>query len=538
MILTGVLFGLSFPPFNFSILVFVAFTSMLIAFDNCNSYKEVFTRMYVIFFSFELVTVSWISLSGLRDGADTFMIFGGLVTMILHTLYFVFTLMALFFLRKNLKIKSMPYLYLLFVPFIWTTHEYLQIFGQLNFPWTILSYTHSSALSKIQYIELTGMFAISIWITSLSCLLFYIIKKIRDGEWTIKRFKIAGLILLLVAGYFTPDAYTFFSGSKERYTNKVNEGTINIGIVQPNINPWKKWGAKQDELIAQYLQMSSEVINSNPTVELIILPETALPFHFTWDVHNEKYLVVKNYVDSTGVPMLIGAPDLKFYKDPELAPSDAKEFSNGQKFDTFNSAIFVEPGKDKSEYTIHDKNKLVAASERMPYQEKFPFLQNLIKWSVGLSSFQMGQDTVLFDMPGSETKFHVAICYESVYPDFFADYVNRGADFSIIITNDGWWGKLFGTYQHNQYAILRAIENRRWIARCANTGISCFIDQYGNLFDKTEINEKKIINRKIGLSSEKTFYTKHGDLIADYSAYLSGVLMILGVILKLKRKFT
>lgn len=510
---------------------------MLIAFDNCSTYKEVFVRMYVIFFSFELVTVSWISLSGFRDGADTFMIFGGLITMILHTLYFVFTMMFLFFLRKNLSIKSKPYLYLLFVPFVWTSHEYLQIFGQLNFPWTILSYTHSSALNKIQYIELTGMFAISLWITSLSCLLFYVIKKIKLGEWNLKRFKIAGLILLLITGYFAPDVYSFLSGAKGKYTNKVNEGTINIGIVQPNINPWKKWGAKQEDLIAQYLEMSSEIINTNPSVELIILPETALPFHFSWDVHDSKYRMVKSYVDSIGIPMLIGAPDLKFYETPELAPADAKEFSNGQKFDTFNSAILVEPGKTKSEYTTHDKFKLVAASERMPYQEKFPFLQNIVKWSVGLSSFQIGQDTVLFEMPDSDVKFNVAICYESVYPDFFSDYVRRGADFSVIITNDGWWGKLFGTHQHNQYAILRSIENRRWIARCANTGISCFIDPYGNLYDQTEINERIIINREIGLVNEKTFYTMNGDLVADYSAYLSGVLIVLGIVLKIKRKF-
>ena len=172
--------------------------------------------------------------------------------------------------------------------------------------------------------------------------------------------------------------------------------------------------------------------------------------------------------------------------------------------------------------------KLVPGSERMPYQEHFPFIKNLIEWGVGLGSWQIGRDTILFALD-KDTYFNSAICYESVYPGFFAEFVNRGANFCLIITNDGWWGKLAGTYQHSRYAVLRAIENRRWIARCANTGISSFIDPNGVMYDETNINEKALLSRNIGVIREKTFYSVHGDLFADICIWGTLVIIVFTV---------
>ncbi|MEB2329795.1 MAG: apolipoprotein N-acyltransferase [Ignavibacteriaceae bacterium] len=530
------MFGFSFPPFSFSPLVFFAFAFLLFQFDNCSTYRQVFSRMYLLFFSWEILSVSWIALSGFREGADTFLIIGGALTILIHTLFFVFCMMFLFFVRRNISNRKFPYLYLWFVPPIWIAHEYFQLFGQLNFPWLFLGYSHTYDLHKIQYIEFTGMFGISYWICLIGCITFYIVKLVQSGNWNNSRLKIITLAVAVVVIYFIPDFYNLFSDAADKYRSKSDEGTVNIGIVQPNINPWKKWGAKQEDLITNYLNLSSELISKDSLVQLIIFPETALPFHFSWDLYNEKYLMIKNYVDSIRIPMLVGSADIHFYRNSQYSPPDAKQFSNGQKYDTFNSAILVEPGKDKNTYIRHNKFKLVAGSERMPYQHHLSFLKSLVKWSVGLSSFQIGQDTLLFDLPGSDKKFNVAICYESVYPDFFARYVNMGADFSVIITNDGWWGKFFGTYQHNQYAVLRAIENRRWIARCANTGISCFIDPYGNQHIKTQIDETTTIGMNIGVVKEKTFYTKNGDIAGIVSAYICGVLFLVSIVAMVKRK--
>ncbi len=224
--------------------------------------------------------------------------------------------------------------------------------------------------------------------------------------------------------------------------------------------------------------------------------------------------MLKDLCDSINVPLLIGTPDLRYYEDQQNAPDDAKVMkSSGLKYDTYNSAVLFEPGKDKDEFQRHEKIKLVIGSERMPYQEIMPFTKNLVEWGVGLSSWQIGRDTNIFALKDG-IKFNTAICYESVYPEFFADFVDKGADFSVIITNDGWWGKLSGTYQHNRFAVFRAIENRRWLARCANTGISGFIDPEGNYYEETNIDERTEIVFEAGLRNEKTFYTIHGDIFS------------------------
>jgi apolipoprotein N-acyltransferase len=152
-----------------------------------------------------------------------------------------------------------------------------------------------------------------------------------------------------------------------------------------------------------------------------------------------------------------------------------------------------------------------------------------------LSSYQLGEDTTIF-LLDNKYKFNTAICFESVFPRFFSKFVEKGAQFSVIITNDAWWGKFFGTYQHNQFATLRAIENRRWIVRCANTGISCFIDPYGNMYDKTQINEKALFSGEIGIRNDKTFYTNNGDVFSIICFYISTGLLLSGILVKIFRK--
>ena len=181
--------------------------------------------------------------------------------------------------------------------------------------------------------------------------------------------------------------------------------------------------------------------------------------------------------------------------------------------------------------------KLVIASERIPYQEHLKFLKSFIKWGVGISSYEIGKDTTIFNLKNKYT-FNTAICYESIYPEFFSEFVNKGADFSVVITNDGWWGNTAGYRQHLNLARLRAIETRRSIARSANTGISCFIDPYGNMLQETEIVEKVLLSGEIGINKEKTFYTQHRDLTGRLCMYLSGVLILIGFAMKIFKKFT
>jgi apolipoprotein N-acyltransferase len=487
-----------------------------------------------------LIAVSWIGLSGLRENADSFLILGGFFTILFHTWFFLIPITIFYFSSRYLKLKKYPNLYLIFFPVIWTGYEYFHSLGELSFPWLTAGNAFTTNLNKIQFIEFTGVYGISFWICTISVLLFYFLKNFREScdlkgcGFRSKKNVLTYLAILIL--FLLPNIYSELMNSKSDYTGLKSEERINIGVVQPNINPWKKWGAKQMELTHDYANMIRELARGNPNLEMIVLPETAVPYYLLYEYNNNKFLIFKNLCDSIDIPILIGTPGMIIYNDSIKAPPDAKKFKeSGQIYDTFNSAILLKKDGDKKSYQWYSKIKLVAGSERMPYQQHLTFLKDLIRWGVGISAFQVGRDTTIFTLE-NKYKFNTAICYESIYPEFFASFVNKGAEFSVIITNDGWWGKLFGTYQHNQYAVLRAIENRRWIIRCANTGISSIIDPYGNMYNKTEINEEKLFVDEIGIRKEKTFYTTHGDIFARSCMYIGLVIFIAAVGFKISVK--
>lgn len=488
-------------------------------------------RSYFTFLIASLIAVSWISLSGFSSGADHFLILGGIFVLLVYPLFFVIPSVIFYFIKNKIGRSGLAASLLAF-PFIWTASEYYLSIGQISFPWLFAGNSQSYNLSKIQFAEITGVFGISFWICLISIAVYFFFFQIKIKRHRLLSVKSAVMVFIIIFVYLIPDVYNLLSKSEIKYSGNKSYEKFKTGIIQPNTDPWKKWGRNQSDLIKSYTEDINNLYASNPDVKLIILPETALPFYFRESIYEENYMLLKNLCDSLNVPLLVGTPDLYYYEDDNSSPPDAKIMKlSGRKYDTFNSAFLFEPGKDKNEFQKHNKIKLVIGSERMPYQELIPFTKNLVEWGVGLSSWQIGKDTNLFTL-NENIKFNTAICYESVYPEFFSAFVKKGADFSVVITNDGWWGKLFGTYQHNRFAVFRAVENRRWIARCANTGISCFIDAFGNFYDETGINEKKYLVYDIGLNKELTFYTVHGDVFSRMCGIITLIFFAAGFFLR------
>ena len=172
--------------------------------------------------------------------------------------------------------------------------------------------------------------------------------------------------------------------------------------------------------------------------------------------------------------------------------------------------------------------KMVPIAERFPYADAFYFL-DFLRWGVGIGGWQIGPDSTIFEDKKADVRFSSMICYESTYPDFVAAFVRKGAEFITIITIDSWWGRMSGAYQHQQFAIFRAVENRRWIARCAVGGISCYIDPYGRVFDKTDLFTQTTLIRTIGRSDELTFYAKHGDWLGVGCLFCGGLFVAAAV---------
>ena len=529
VLISGIFYGLSFPPVNLYFLIFFSFVMLIDIVRRSGRLKQVIFRTYSVFLFAGIVGVSWIALSGMRDNADPFLIIGGTLILFIYPLFFIPPMILFYYINKNTVSGKFKYLSLIIFPFLWTGFEYLQTQGQINFPWLFAGNSQTYNLSKIQYADITGIFGVSFWICVISSLLYLLFINLKVRHWKPVSGKSIITVSIIIFIYFLPDLYYMLT--KRTYPE---DGKIKIGMVQPNIDPWVKWSGKQNDLITGYLEQIRQIHSGHPDVKLVILPETALPYYFRERYFEDRYTLIKDLCDSLQLPLLIGTPDLEYYKDQEKAPNDAKIMkSSGLKYDTYNTAVLFEPDKGKDEFQKHQKIKLVNGSERMPYQELFPFSKQLVQWGVGISSWQIGRDTNNFKLKSGEI-FNTAICYESVYPEFFAKFVDNGAQFSVIITNDGWWGKFFGTYQHNKFAVFRAIENRRWIARCANTGISDFIDPEGNMYMETGINVKANIVYDAGLRNEKTFYTMHGDLFAKI-CLVTG-LIFFGISFLIKRR--
>ncbi len=533
--------GVSFPPINLFICSFFGMAIIIYLTLDSKNYRQFFFRNYLVFTFYQLITVSWLALSGLQKDADLFLLLGGSITIILHSLFLMIPTLIFFFVSRNIGISRFPNFSLLFFPFFWTGFEYYHYLGEVSFPWLTIGNAFTTQLQKIQFIEYTGVLGISFWVCVLSVMIYYIFLECRNqycegGIFIFRKKKNVIIYFLILLIYFVPDFYSFLAGPQSKYTGYKTEGTLKVGIVQPNVNPWIKWKENSRVLTEEYAQEIRDISEKNKNLDLIVFPEAAITYYILDPMSESKYGILKDAVDSIGIPVLIGAPDLTLYTDTINAPSDAPKYNSKYRYASYNSAILFEKGKNKSALQKYHKIKLVVASERMPHQEKLIFLKNLIKWGVGISSYEIGTDTTIFNLKDKYT-FNTAICYESIYPEFFSEFVKKGADFCVVITNDGWWGKLFGTYQHNQYSILRAIENRRWIVRSANTGISCFIDPYGNILQSTEINEKALLAQEIGISKQQTFYTKHGDLTGIACMYFTVILIFGGFSVKIIKKF-
>ncbi len=527
----GAFLGFSFPPFKTWFFAYFGIVILLYLILDSVKWKEAFRRGYLLLLVFNIIAVYWVA--G-WSGNDIFLKIGGIATMLVHPVFMLIPVMLTYFIFKSFGKNAA----LILFPFIWVGYEYFDNVWQFAFPWLELGNSETYNLNRIQYIEYTGVHGITFLICIISVLIYWTISNIALKKWKMASAKTAISFILIIIFILLPNIYSSRKLNEKGIYNKYNSASdstkiIKTCIVQPNIDPLEKWKKEKnpDSLVDSYIARLNDALKFNP--QLIVLHETATPYYFFEPYYFSNSQKFINFVNSNNKYFLMGIPHLYYYPDSINAPGDSRVIkSSGKKYDTFNSAVLIEPNKASTEYTIHKKSKLVPFSERMPYQEYLPdFVQNWFKWGVGISSWQRGSGLVMFNLNNPVLKpraeFVTLICYESVFSDYVSEGVKNGAEFLIIITNDGWWGISPGPVQHKQYAVLRAIENRKWIIRAAQTGISCFIDPLGFETDKIDLDKEGIIVKDIYANSEKTFYSQHGDIIGMIGFYL-GVLSLLG----------
>jgi apolipoprotein N-acyltransferase len=264
---------------------------------------------------------------------------------------------------------------------------------------------------------------------------------------------------------------------------------LSVGLVQGNIDQSIKWDESfQKETLKLYERLSFKVAEGKP--DLIIWPETATPFFFQDAKEYQPFVL--DIPKKTNAFLLFGTPSYKVQKG---------------KVNHYNSAYLVSPaGELVGKY---DKIHLVPFGEYVPMQDLLFFIGSL---GEGIGDFKSGKEISNFSLP--QGKFGVLICFEIIFPDLSRRFVKEGANFLVTITNDAWFGRTSAPYQHFSIATFRAVENRVFVARAANTGITGFIDPKGKIVKQGGIFTEEAMNGMIRLSSQKTFYTLYGDVFA------------------------
>ena len=533
-LLSGILLWLGWPTYGFAGLLLVAFVPLLMVerrlrlSDTRRAAGKVFLHSYLSFFIWNIATTYWLYFSTP---------FGMWFAVLVNT-----ALMSLVFLGYHLLAKKATQgAALTFLACLWISFERLHLDWEFSWPWLNLGNGFSETTSWIQWYEYTGTFGGSLWIWLVNIFVFLSVLRFRESRIISKRQfmikRVAVLLALVIIPILISQIISFYNFEVYKY-----DGGTKVVIVQPNIDPYsEKYYITNDSIVSHISSLALPLID--PSTDLIITPETVLADNIK--LSNLKQLDYNRAVNELRLTLLEfpeinylgGVSITEIVRDSAQINPQTNLYRDGRTlYNDYNSAMFLKVGDSLK---IYHKSKLVVGVENFPYKNILkPILGNAMLDLGGTVSTKTTQeDRAVFEMNNS-SKVAPVICYESVYGEYVSDYVKNGATFLAIITNDAWWGNTQGHKQHLSLARLRAIENRRWIARSANTGISAIIDHRGNIKESLGYEEEGAIKGSIRPRSELTFYSTHGDYIARIAS-LMGLFVLLFSVLrrgKMKRK--
>lgn len=516
-ILSGILIGISFPPIPLPILIFFSFVPFFFLLEIKNTLGEINRISYLTFFVFNLITLYWVG-SWTKE-ADPFLMISGVLLLFLNPAFYLIPT-SIYFLSTKIISKEKS---LLLFPIFWVFFEYIYSVTDLRFPWLTLGNSLPYFNQFIQIADVIGAYGLSLLILYINIFIYLSIKELRTTKKINYKYALIATLLFII-----PIIY----GSVKIANQKPFVNKVTVGLIQPNLNPWDKWsGGNLDQQIDLYLDLSEKAYKQG--ARLIIWPESALSVYLLSGNYSEQVQKIQKFVYMNNIFLMTGMPDVNFYFDLNNAPNDAKKLKSGDAaYTSYNSILLFSP--ITLEVQKYQKNLLVPFGEHVPFVEHFPFLGNLIRWQVGISSWNVGKEQNVFDL--SSIKVGGIICIESIYPDYVAKFVQKGADFIAVVTNDSWYGYSSGPFQHKEISVLRAIENRRSVVRAANGGISCVIDPFGRTLKKTNLFEKTILVASVPIYSEKTFYTKYPLLIPYFVVLVTLIVLISVLIFSLKIK--
>lgn len=496
---------LSFPPYNLFPLGFVAWLPVLAWLDRHQQGKmstgQLLGNGYWAFLLWNIAATYWI--------ANTSFI-PGLAAFALNALFMLPVLWLTAFIRGRLH----PYWRLWVLPVAWISFEWLHHHWELSWPWLTLGNSMADHIALIQWYSWTGIFAGSLWLFVINNLVYRYLRAPAGKRVGIMR------SLGLVVGIPVLVSLVIFLGYKEQGE------PVHVAIVQPNFEPhYEKYGQDRvstSEQLVRFERLSKGILQ--PETDYLVYPETSFNIRDVDSIANAPQIARFRAMLSAhpDVTLVSGIEGLRFHSSADRHKREVRSYAaNGGDtiyYSVLNAAIDMTHSKER-EIGLYLKSKLVPGPEIFPYAKVLFFLKPLIDMLDGtLSHFAMQPERTTL---GTEAHpVAPVICYESVFGEYTGGYVDAGAQAIFIMTNDGWWDRTPGHQQHMAFARLRAIEHRKSIARAANTGISCFIDQHGRVSKATRYGDTAAIEGAILFNEVKTLYQRVGDVTARVSALM------------------
>lgn len=388
----------------------------------------------------------------------------------------------------------------------------------------------SSNVSLVQWYEYTGVLGGSVWILLCNLTLFLLLEKCirqKSIKGTLK------LALISVACIVLPIAFSVY----KYHTYRETADPVEFVVVQPNIDPYtEKFSGDNDEHVDKMIRIAKQDIT--PQTDYVVFPETALIGNVWFNDITENHLILKIrdslLVDYPRARVIAGADMMQYYvvHDGKAPTASAKKVEERIFYDFFNVALQVDV---EANVEVYKKSKLVLGTEYVPLVQEFPQLE---KWIINLggSAQSRGRQEAPSLLSSEAASVATVICYESIFGEYVSKFVRIGGEVICIISNDGWWDPSPIPKEHFQFAQLRAIENRRSVVRCANTGISGFINQRGDIIETSDWWEVASLKQNVNKNSEQTFYSRYGDYIGRVCGVfsLAIILFFLYRIIRLK----
>ncbi|MGW8179003.1 MAG: apolipoprotein N-acyltransferase [bacterium] len=396
-----------------------------------------------------------------------------------------------------------------FVPALWACLEYVRGIVFTGFPWSYIAHSQYTVLPLIQIADITGAYGVSFLVVAVNCAVvdILILKRRRRKIPlfpAIPSYGGALLVLVLVLGALTYGMH--------RLREKLPDRKIIAAVVQGNIEQDKKWDPSyQSAVLSTYLSLTRSVHAESP--DLIIWPETAVPFYFGSDTELSQKL--RDFQKENGIPLFFGSVMVRSL--------------TAGKYRLTNSAILLD-NDGKVVYT-YDKIHLVPFGEYVPLRTVFFFIDKLVQ---GVGDYIPGRDFKVAHGPFGQ--FVPAICYELIFPSLIRKFFAAGGEFLVTITNDAWFGNTPGPYQHFSAGVFRAIEARKSVVRAANTGISGLIDSKGRIVRESGLFTQEVLLMEVPKDLKVTFYTRYGDIFI-YCCFLIVAITFTNVIFHAKTKF-